>query len=336
VIWTTTPWTLPGNRAISFAHRIPYGAYRVTGSPDGNWSKVGATYILAKALAESVFAAAKVESFELVRDVSADELAALIVAHPLAERGYDFVVPLLDGDHVTDDTGTGFVHTAPGHGREDFDIWMASGQALTKRGIETRIPYTVDENGALTAEAPGFEGKRVFNDKGEKGDANDAVIKALIEAGALVARGRLKHQYPHSWRSKKPILFRNTPQWFIAMDKPIAGGASLRELAMKAIGVTRWVPCSSARASTRRSSTNASTRASPRPSSRRAPTPGMRKARRRASSRPNTIPPTSTKSTTCSTSGSIPARRIPMCSKTRSISRASRESIARSTAASTR
>ncbi len=94
-------------------------------------------------------------------------------------EGYDFVVPLLDGDHVTDDTGTGFVHTAPGHGREDFDIWMANGRVLEARGISSAIPYTVDANGALTAHAPGFEGKRVLNDKGEKGDANEAVIKAL-------------------------------------------------------------------------------------------------------------------------------------------------------------
>ena len=110
----------------------------------------------------------------------------------------------------------------PGHGREDFDIWMANGRMLAERGIDTRIPYTVDENGAFTTDAPGFEGKRVINDKGEKGDANEAVIKALIAAGNLVARGKLKHQYPHSWRSKKPVIFRNTPQWFIAMDKPIA------------------------------------------------------------------------------------------------------------------
>ena len=149
-------------------------------------------------------------------------------------------------------------------------------QLLRNRNIDTRIPYTVDENGAFTADAPGFEGKRVINDKGEKGDANEAVIKALIAAGNLVARGKLKHQYPHSWRSKKPVIFRNTPQWFIAMDKPIAAvdagadrvrreappsaseaaaetdavgarvykGASLRETALRAIGETRWVPAS--------------------------------------------------------------------------------------------
>ena len=92
---------------------------------------------------------------------------------------------------------------------------------LTERGIETRIPYTVDEDGFYTADAPGFEGKRVITDKGDKGDANDAVIAALVAAGNILARGRLKHQYPHSWRSKKPVIFRNTPQWFIAMDRPL-------------------------------------------------------------------------------------------------------------------
>ena len=137
----------------------------------------------------------------------------------------DFDVPLLAGDHVTDDTGTGFVHTAPGHGREDFEIWTANAAKLAARGINTVIPYTVDENGAFTEQAPGFTGKRVLNDKGEKGDANEAVIKALADAGMLIARSRLKHQYPHSWRSKKPVIFRNTPQWFIAMDKPIIGAS---------------------------------------------------------------------------------------------------------------
>src|SRR5690606_38618877 len=95
-------------------------------------------------------------------------------------------------------------------------------RALEERGISSTIPYTVDENGALTTQAPGFTGKRVIHDKGEKGDANEAVIKEQIAHNALLARGRVKHQYPHSWRSKKPVIFRNTPQWFIAMDKPIA------------------------------------------------------------------------------------------------------------------
>ncbi|HXI05459.1 MAG: isoleucine--tRNA ligase [Bradyrhizobium sp.] len=250
VIWTTTPWTLPGNRAISFSPKIAYGLFEVTDAPADNWAKTGDLLILADALAAEVFKQARVTSYEKVRDVPGDTLDVIECAHPLKGRdgGYEFIVPLLAGDHVTDDTGTGFVHTAPGHGREDFDVWTANGRELAARGINPTIPYTVDENGALTDQAPGFAGKRVINDKGEKGDANEAVIKALIEAGALLARGRLKHQYPHSWRSKKPVIFRNTPQWFIAMDKDIVDhgkarpGDTLRARALHAISVTQWVP----------------------------------------------------------------------------------------------
>src|ERR1700730_3514853 len=255
VIWTTTPWTLPGNRAISFSPKIAYGLYKVTDAPADNWAKNGDLLILADALAESVFKQARVAAYEKVRALPAETLDAVECAHPLKGfgGGYAFTVPLLAGEHVTDDTGTGFVHTAPGHGREDFDVWMANARELESRGINTTIPYTVDENGAFTDQAPGFTGKRVINDKGEKGDANGAVIAALAEAGMLIAKGRLKHQYPHSWRSKKPVIFRNTPQWFIAMDKPIEGlnagvdtvtrkSFTLRQLAQTAIGVTQWVP----------------------------------------------------------------------------------------------
>ncbi len=250
VIWTTTPWTLPGNRAISFSPRIAYGLYKVTDAPADNWARTGDLLILADKLAEDVFKQARVAAFEKVGDVSADILDAVECRHPLQglEGGYEFTVPLLPGDHVTDDTGTGFVHTAPGHGREDFDIWMHNARDLEARGISSAIPYTVDENGAFTAQAPGFTGRRVITDKGEKGDANESVIKALVERGMLLARGRLKHQYPHSWRSKKPVIFRNTPQWFIAMDRPfhlpIEGRVeeSLRARALAAIKVTRWVP----------------------------------------------------------------------------------------------
>src|ERR1700742_2743644 len=221
VIWTTTPWAKPGNLLL-----------------------------LADALAESVFKQSRVTAYEKIRDVPADTLDVVECAHPLKGfgGGYQFQVPLLPGDHVTDDTGTGFVHTAPGHGREDFDVWMSNARDLAQRGINTAIPYTVDENGALADQAPGFVGKRVINDKGEKGDANEAVIKALIAEGKLLARGRLKHQYPHSWRSKKPVIFRNTPQWFIAMDRDIADGGkakpgdTLRARALQAISVTQWVP----------------------------------------------------------------------------------------------
>ena len=255
VIWTTTPWTLPGNRAVTFSSKINYALYRVTEAPAGNWAKVGDQFILAEKLSAEVFKQAKVTAFEKVADVPAKVLDHMTVKHPLRGKGYDFIVPLLDGDHVTDEDGTGFVHTAPGHGRDDFEIWMSKKSLLDAAGIETSIPYTVDENGAFTEAAPGFTGERVINDKGEKGKANEAVIKALVDAGMLIARGRLKHQYPHSWRSKKPIIFRNTPQWFIAMDAPITKGHikwspdsgvasfdTLRNRSLKAICETRWVP----------------------------------------------------------------------------------------------
>ena len=254
VIWTTTPWTIPGNRAISFGEHVEYGLYEVEAAPEGNWAKRGDRYVLADKLAEDVFRQARVTSFRKLRNVEFEAGAANVVVtcdHPLrSQGGYDFPVPLLLGDHVTDDAGTGFVHTAPSHGREDFDVWMLNARWLEQDGISTAIPYTVDENGAFTEHAPGFVGKRVINDKGDKGDANEAVISALVGAGNLIARGRLKHQYPHSWRSKKPVIFRNTPQWFIAMDKDIADDGvakpddTLRARALHAISVTRWVPAS--------------------------------------------------------------------------------------------
>jgi isoleucyl-tRNA synthetase len=246
VIWTTTPWTIPGNRAVSYSPKIAYGLYEVTDAPMENWAKVGDRFVLAEKLAVEVLRQARVTAFRQLATVPAEAVAALTCAHPLKDMGYGFAVPLLAGDHVTDDTGTGFVHTAPGHGREDFEVWTANARELATRGINTTIPYAVDENGAFTEQAPGFTGKRVLTDKGEKGDANEAVIKALVGAGNIIARGRLKHQYPHSWRSKKPVIFRNTPQWFIAMDQTIANGSgetdTLRNRALTAIKATRWVP----------------------------------------------------------------------------------------------
>jgi isoleucyl-tRNA synthetase len=282
VIWTTTPWTLPGNRAISYSHKIDYALFEVTANERDFGPIIGEKYVLAAKLAEAIGQTAKI-SLRKIANVPANILGTIVCAHPLAslslrervaaeqtgeglapaasntspssvasgdtfsqqgEGNYAFPVPLLDGDHVTDDAGTGFVHTAPSHGREDFEIWMANGQYLTNRKINTRIPFTIDDDSVYTKEAPGFEGKRVITEKGDKGDANEAVIKALIDQGNLVARGRLKHQYPHSWRSKKPVIFRNTPQWFIAMDKPAdeLDNKSLRAVAFDAIKKTEWVP----------------------------------------------------------------------------------------------
>ncbi len=229
VVWTTTPWTIPGNRAISYSSKVKYGLYEVT-KTDTNLARVGDKYVVADKLAEEVRKAAKVELFRLL-DV---DPSAIACEHPLFDNTsdfpvYDFPVPLLDGDHVTDDTGTGFVHTAPGHGADDYNIWMEK--------VGGPIPFTVNADGYFTKEAPGFEGRRVITDKGEKGDANEAVIEALKQAKMLIARGRLKHQYPHSWRSKKPIIFRNTPQWFISMSSH-----GLRDIALEAIDETKFYP----------------------------------------------------------------------------------------------
>ena len=241
VIWTTTPWTIPGNRAIAFSPRIEYALFEVLEAPDENWAKTGDKLILARSLAEGVMEAARVEAFREVAEVKADQLAELLCAHPLKAMGYAFGVPLLAGEHVTEEAGTGFVHTAPGHGRDDFEIWSDNQSALKERGIDPEIPFTVDASGFFAPAAPGLEGARVIDDKGKKGDANGRVIEALIAADALIARGRLKHEYPHSWRSKKPIIFRNTPQWFIGMNDE-AGVDGLRGKALNAIDETRFVP----------------------------------------------------------------------------------------------
>ncbi len=250
VIWTTTPWTIPGNRAISFSNKIEYGLYEVTDAPADNWTKTGERFILAKSLAESFFQAARVEKWHLLQDVNP---RGMIAAHPLHNSGYDFKVPLLDGEHVTEDTGTGFVHTAPSHGADDFEIWMASLRQLQALGVDPVVPDMVGPDGYYRKAVPLFGGeepKRVIDDKGHFGKLDDvrygnaAVIAALKEAGALAAMNpRHKHDYAHSWRSKAPVIYRNTPQWFIAMDKPAAKGKpSLRELALKSIGETRFVP----------------------------------------------------------------------------------------------
>ncbi len=240
VIWTTTPWTIPGNRAISFNSRIAYAAYEVTKAPEGNWLKPKDKIVLSEQLADGLMKLAKVEDYKKLWQVSAADIANYVCAHPLARLGYTFDVPLLEGDHVTADAGTGFVHTAPSHGADDYNVWIAHQKELRERGIDDAIPVPVDENGFLTKDAPGFEGKRVITDKGEKGDANEAVIAALKDAGMLVARERIKHQYPHSWRSKKPIIFRNTPQWFITMGDGKPDG--LRAKALAAIDATEFFP----------------------------------------------------------------------------------------------
>ncbi|MBI4724251.1 MAG: isoleucine--tRNA ligase, partial [Rhodomicrobium sp.] len=255
VIWTTTPWTIPGNRAISYSNKIEYGLYEVTDAAPDNWTRVGERIVLAKKLAQDFFEAARVNDFKLL-DANVD-LKGWLCQHPLHKGGYNFKVPLLEGEHVTEDTGTGFVHTAPGHGTDDFEVWTANVRRLQSLEIDPAVPDTVGPDGYYRKHVPlfgGAEPKRVIDDKGHFGKlddtryANAAVIAALKEAGALAAMNpRHKHDYAHSWRSKAPVIYRNTPQWFIAMDKPVAAKgvkqkAGLRELALTSIDGTRFVP----------------------------------------------------------------------------------------------
>jgi isoleucyl-tRNA synthetase len=232
VIWTTTPWTLPGNRAIAYSTKISYGLYRVDGAEDGALAGLGDLLIVADKLWESLRGAAKVEQWTRLSDV---DPSGLVCTHPLKGKGYEFAVPVLPADFVDQETGTGFVHIAPGHGEDDYELGR-------KHNIE--VPRTVGEDGAFYPEVPLFAGKRIITDDGKEGDANGAVIKALGEAGALLAKGKLRHQYPHSWRSKAPVIFRNTPQWFIALDEPLEhlGGRTLRQVALAEIERVKWIP----------------------------------------------------------------------------------------------
>ncbi|MBO6550052.1 MAG: isoleucine--tRNA ligase [Rhizobiales bacterium] len=247
VIWTTTPWTIPGNRAVAFGAHLSYGLYQVTEAPEDNWAKVGDKFLLCDALAEQVLGAAKVTSFERLQDV--DPSLVEECAHPFRGQGYDFQVKLYSGDFVTDDAGTGFVHIAPGHGADDYGLYLSNQRAFREAGIEG-VPQTVRPDGLYHEDVPLFGGSEpalVINQKGKFGNANKRVIEELVNANALIGRGKVQHSYPHSWRSKAPVIFRATPQWFIAIDKPIeiegAGEArSIRDRALSAIEETQFVP----------------------------------------------------------------------------------------------
>jgi isoleucyl-tRNA synthetase len=227
VIWTTTPWTLPGNRAIAYGPEFDYVILRVTSVKEGGRARLGETLVVAKARRAAVEADVGFAA-EVVAELKPAELAGTIARHPLRGQGYDFDVPLFAGEFVTDTDGTGFVHIAPGHGADDFDL----GQ---KHGLE--VPQTVAGDGAYFPHVPLFAGALVYRPNGKPGDANDKVIAAIEAAGGLLQRGKLTHSYPHSWRSKAPLIFRNTPQWFISMTTN-----GLRQKALAAIDETRWIP----------------------------------------------------------------------------------------------
>jgi isoleucyl-tRNA synthetase len=208
IIWTTTPWTIPANLAIAFHPNFEYVAAEVKG---------GEVLILAEELADTVLNSFGMGDYKVLAKFSGNLLEGKKAKHPL----YDRESLLILANYVTLEAGTGAVHTAPGHGQDDY----LSGQ---RYDLEVYAP--VDNLGKFTDEVEFFAGKFVF-------DANDDVIKKLTDVGALLKSEKIEHQYPHCWRCKHPIIFRSTPQWFISMDKK-----GLREQALKEIDKVKWIP----------------------------------------------------------------------------------------------
>ncbi|PKG57183.1 isoleucine--tRNA ligase [Shewanella sp. Choline-02u-19] len=211
VIWTTTPWTLPANRALAVAGNIEYSLVEMV--KDGQTQAL----VLAEDLVESCVERFGAESHKVLANVLGSELELLRFNHPF----YAFDVPVILADHVTVDSGTGIVHTAPGHGQDDFIV----GQ---KYGLEVANP--VGDNGVYKADTEIFAGQHVFK-------ANKSVVTLLEEKGALLNHIAINHSYPHCWRHKTPIIFRATPQWFISMDQK-----GLRQQALGEIEKTQWIP----------------------------------------------------------------------------------------------
>ncbi|KIC23307.1 MULTISPECIES: isoleucine--tRNA ligase [unclassified Leisingera] len=249
VIWTTTPWTIPSNKAVVFGKDIAYGLYEVTGTPDECWAAVGDKYILADNLAAEVFKRARLseDQYTRVADVPASDLEGVGLTHPLhgAEGSigeWDGIRDFRAAPFVTDTEGTGFVHCAPSHGMEEFELYRDLNM------LEQMITYNVMDDGGFRADLPFFGGTYILNRKGGEGDANKTIIDKLVEVGGLLARGKIKHSYPHSWRSKAPIIYRNTPQWFASVDRKLDDGmdemgSSIRERALRSIDeLVKWWP----------------------------------------------------------------------------------------------
>ncbi|KNC67978.1 isoleucine--tRNA ligase [Pseudoalteromonas ardens] len=211
VIWTTTPWTLPANRAVAVHGGLEYALVQI--EDEGHEQRM----VLGSELVKDAMDRFGFNRYHVLGYAKGAVLENLRVAHPF----YDFDVPVILGEHVTTDSGTGIVHTAPGHGPEDF----AAGQAY-----DLEVANPVGANGVFLPDTPVFAGQHVFK-------ANDAIIEHLKEKGALVHHHAMTHSYPHCWRHKTPIIFRATPQWFVSMDQ-----ANLRQDSMAEIGKTQWIP----------------------------------------------------------------------------------------------
>ena len=217
VIWTTTPWTIPANKALAFNSSLEYSLIEIEGLDNFKEKKI----VIAKELIKSVTESCGLEKFKVVKNFKGSELNKTICSHPFLKLGYDYDVPMFDARFVTLEQGTGIVHCAPSHGVDDFNLCL-------KNNIESK--YTVDDSGYYTKEIPYFEKTHVFK-------ADPIVIDNLREQKKLLKNDKLQHSYPHSWRSKAPLIYRATPQWFISMEIN-----SLRKKALKAINETDFYP----------------------------------------------------------------------------------------------
>ena len=222
VIWTTTPWTMPGNRALAAGAAIDYAQLRVDSVAEGSLAQLGETILVALDLVGAVCTALGIATHHVLQVVHGADLAGTVCAHPLRGQGYEHDAPILLGNFVTTEQGSGLVHMAPAHGEEDFALC---------RDHDIPVPESVGEDGRYLPAVPLFAGTHVFKAAGPVGAALEA-------AGGLIGRGTLRHSYPHSWRSKAPLIYRATPQWFIRMDGP----EDIRGRAMNAISETLFIP----------------------------------------------------------------------------------------------
>ena len=222
VIWTTTPWTMPGNRAMAFGADIDYVQLQIDGVSEKSLAIIGEKLLLAEALVETTVKATGITDYTILKHVKGAVFEGAVGAHPLAGAGYEHDVVMLAGDYVTTEQGTGIVHIAPGHGPEDYEL------AHIQHGIE--IPDTVNEDGSLMDHLPLFAGMHVLRD-------NLKIAEIMAEHSGLVGIGKLTHSYPHSWRSHAPVIYRNTAQWFISMESH-----GLRDTALAALSETAFYP----------------------------------------------------------------------------------------------
>ena len=217
IIWTTTPWTIPANRATTYNSKFDYSLIEISELDNFKEKKI----VVASELLESVIKSCGIEKFKILKRFKGSDFHGTICSHPFLNLGYDYDVPMLEGRFVTLEQGTGIVHCAPSHGVDDYNLCL-------QNNIPSR--YTVDNSGYYTKEIPYFEKVHVFK-------ADPIVIEKLKEEKKLLKNDKLQHSYPHSWRSKAPLIYRATPQWFISMEKN-----SLRNKAIKAIGETTFYP----------------------------------------------------------------------------------------------